>query len=143
MRQNNSQRYIYGETMSAEAPRPSPAVYEILSRHLMQDGVDKNESHEALNDIYKALANSEIAADTALDRLEQTGLINREDGLILTVLLTVSRTLGPNLNFLRQAIITGNFSPEEVIAQTAQSGLEKSIIDYLQNIVRKIGAQRI
>src|SRR4051812_11718449 len=117
MQDKKSTSYIHGETLSAEAPRPGMVAYEILASHLKNTGADRADSHLALNDIYKVLGSTELEAGRALGGLEVRGIITREDTLILTVLLAVSRTLGPDLDFLRQAIIAGNFRPEEIIAK--------------------------
>jgi hypothetical protein len=137
MRDNKSQNYIYGETFSPDAPRPTEVVYEILSQHLAA-GSNNPEMHAALNDVYKALGGSEQESSTALDNLEQKGAIAREDVLMLVVLLAVSRTQGPDLDFLRQTIVTGNFDPNELAAKITASGLNKNIVDFLQKITPKL-----
>ena len=137
MRNHKAQNYIYGETLGRDAPRPAAAVYEILSQHLAT-GANNPETHMALNDVYKALGSTEQAAVTALDGLEQRGTINREDSLILTVLLAVSKTRGTNLDFLRQGIISGNFNPEEMNTAFLKSGLDSKIIEYIQKITQKL-----
>lgn len=136
MSDNSEQKYIYGETFSPEAPRPTAVAYEILAENLSKGGNDV-ESHTALNDIYKALASSEQSVVIALDKLEQKNIISREDALMLTVLLAVSRTLGPNWDFLRRAVITGNFNPNEINISLANSGLDQRITGYLQKVVVK------
>jgi hypothetical protein len=102
----NQEHYIYGETFSSEAPEPTPVAYEALS-HYLASGGDDVEGREALNDIYKALSSSDPEAMLALDRLEQEGTISKDDNLILSVLLAVSKKLGPDLGFLRGMIVEG------------------------------------
>jgi len=131
-------KYIYGETFSAEAPRPTAVVYDILSRHLAKAETDKSASHNALNDIYKVLGSSEQEVDAVLVEFEQAGTISQEDTLVLVVLLAVSRTLGPDLDFLRQAILTGNFNVNELNSRLRSSGLDSGVSDYLQTIIAKL-----
>ena len=46
-----------------------------------------------------------------------------------------SRTLGPNLDFFRQAIIAGNLKNQELNEQLLQSGLDHAIIDYVKGVI--------
>jgi|GEM_PF-3486355 len=134
---NNQSDFIYGETLSPEAPKPTATVYEILAQHLSKGG-DGIESHAVLNDVYKALASGEVQEVRVLDSLEQAGVVSREETLIITVLLAVSRTLGPDLNLLRQAILTGHFDVNEINSILAGCGLDATIADYIQKIVPKL-----
>jgi hypothetical protein len=131
------EKYIYGETFSPEAPRLTATVYEVLSRHLAT-GSDDPETHMVLNDVYKALGSSEQETVAALDGLEQRGVIRREDTLVLAVLLIASKTLGPDLDFLRQAILTGNFDADAVGSRIAAAGMDQSISNFLREIVPKL-----
>lgn len=127
--------YIYGETFSREAPRLTPEIYSIISRYLAQEGEEKNLTHETLNDVYKALNSTEQEADTALDQLEQSGRITREESLVILVVLMASKTLGPNLDFLRQAITAGDLKNQALNEQLLQSGLDNTIIEYVKGII--------
>ncbi|MDR3643403.1 MAG: hypothetical protein P4L74_07330 [Candidatus Doudnabacteria bacterium] len=138
---NNPGHRLYGETFTQEAPKPNAAAYEVLLRHLKKQDSFEGESHEILNDIYKALWDSEAEADAALVTMEQKGLVSREDTLMLIVLLAISRTLGPDLDFLRRAIITGNFRASTVNEMIKASGLDDSLVSYLQTITDKFTAE--
>ena len=87
-----------------------------------------------MNDIYKILGNTEQQLVRHLDNFEKKGIISSEDALILVVLLAASRTLGPDLNFLRSSILTGNFNPDQLNID----GLDKSIINFLVEIMPKL-----
>ncbi|HBM45911.1 MAG: hypothetical protein UT05_C0001G0113 [Parcubacteria group bacterium GW2011_GWF2_38_76] len=133
MQENNP--YIYGETFKREAPKPNSVVYNVLSDHLKESDGYKIESHVMLNDTYKVLEGSEREISTILGELENKKNITREDVLVLTVLLAVSRTLGPNLGFLREAIRTGHFDIEETRSQIMDTSLNENITNYLQKII--------
>ena len=47
--------HIYGETFSAEEPRPSAVVFEVLISHLKGGKGSFLETHKVLNDIYKMI----------------------------------------------------------------------------------------
>jgi hypothetical protein len=112
-------------------------VYEILARHI-SEGCDNIELHTILNDVYKVLAINENDITARLDELEQKGAISNEDNLMLTVLLAVSRIIGPDLNFLRQAIMTGDFDVDKANSLIVATELDASIISYLQENLSKI-----
>lgn len=137
----DQQKYIYGETLSSESPQPTDAVYVVLSQHLDPKNSEKDDSHETLNDVYKALVSTEQRVDSALSKLEQVGLITSEDVLAMVVLLAVSRTLGPDLDFLRQAIEDGNYQIRELQTQINGVGLDPTITEYLRDIILKLSAQ--
>ncbi len=126
---------IYGETFSHEPPRPSPVVYDVLARHMANT---ESALHDTLNDVYKTLNDTEYDVSRALDALVSKGTIRREDTLILVVLLAVSRTLGPDLDFLRRALITNNGNPAEIDSQILHSGLQPAITSYVRGIISKL-----
>jgi hypothetical protein len=88
--------------------------------------------------VYKVLAINENDITARLDELEQKGAISNEDNLMLTVLLAVSRIIGPDLNFLRQAIMTGDFDVDKANSLIVATELDASIISYLQENLSKI-----
>lgn len=138
----NPKGYIYGETFSAEAPSPSAEAYTVLAQHVSLDpAVDHAQTHDVLNDIYKALAESEYESDRALSKFEEDGRISREDALVLVVLLAVSRSLGPDLEFLRAAIRSSNVQVEQTESQISSAGLDPAIAEYLQKIMLKLAAR--
>jgi hypothetical protein len=130
---------IYGETLSPEPPRPSRIIYNVLARHVTANGAD---THEVLNDVYKAIGDTEYAADVVLEALERSGVLEREDVLVLVVTLAVSRTLGPDLAFLRRAIMEGAGAMAGVREMVAQSGLDPVLAHAIQEIVSKIQKTR-
>jgi hypothetical protein len=132
-----SRPYIYGETFSPEEPKPKTIVFDIISEHLKSEERSP-ENHDALNDVYKALAGNEIATANALEDFEHKGLISRDDSLILTVLLASSRTLGPDLDFLRNAIINRNFDQQQVDPIIEQLPLDEAIVGYLKNVASRL-----
>lgn len=134
---NIEHNYIYGETFSAEAPKPTAVVFDVIAQHLPQ-GVANEGTHETLNDVYKAVGGSEREAERALDAFEQQGLINREDVLVLTVLLAVSESLGHDLNFLRRAILTNTTSADEIRVAMAMVSLDPIIANYVQEFLTKL-----
>lgn len=136
MPRNPEHQYIYGETFSPEAPKPTAVAYEVLSRHI-EAGANNPETHEVLNDIYKALGGSEREVSLVLDTLEQNGIVNREEMLMLVVFLVISKTLGPDVDFLRQAILSGSFNADEIHSKIENTNLDRNIIDFLQNIIGK------
>jgi hypothetical protein len=137
MRDHSQTKFVYGETLSPDAPRPNQTVFEIISSHLALDK-DNSGTHLALNDVYKSIGSSEREVEKRLDILEQQGAISREDNLVLLVLLAVSRTLGPDLEFLRQAILYADFNPAELSSKIAASGLDKQIIEFLYKITQSL-----
>jgi hypothetical protein len=137
MRDRPSNNYIYGETFSREAPKPNPVSFEVLTQHIASGCTDA-ELHDTLNDIYKALAQREPEVVDSLDKLEQNELISSEENLVLCVLLIISKTLGPNLDFLRHAIVTGNVDARVITENLANAGLKEQVLDYLINILPKI-----
>lgn len=139
----NPKGYIYGETFSAEAPSPSAEAYRVLARHVSLDStVDHAQTHDVLNDIYKAIGESEYEVDRALDKFEVNGRIGREDALVLLVLLAVSRSLGPDLEFLRAAIRRGDAQIEQLSDQVNGAGLDSNITEYLHKIISKLFTDR-
>ena len=141
MKENPQQRYIHGETWGREAPRPAAVAHEILSHSLNPSVEDKTESHEALNDMYKALADHDSRLIAALDKLEQKNQITNQDVLALSVLLAVSKTLGPDLNFLYQAVVTGVSRERNMDEMIAALNVDQRIIDYLKRIVPQLKTQ--
>ncbi len=138
MRENQPQKYIYGETLSPEAPRPTAVVFEVLSNYLNPDVQDKAELHQTLNDVYKALADHDDQFLAALDRLEQKTRITNEDVLVLSVLFSVSETSGCDLSFLRQAVMTGNFNPKDIEDKLSKLNLDQGIVRYLRQTASKL-----
>lgn len=138
----HSKNFISGENFRPEAPKPTKIVYEVIVSHLVAN-CQNTEAHLVLNDVYKSLAENEQVAVVALDRLEAQGIITREDALILSVLLAVSRTLGPDLTFVREAVLFSNLVPEVLAEKIAKIDLDPQIKMYLENILNRINTKAV
>lgn len=140
MERKNKNKIIYGETFTEQAPRPTPAIFDVLAQYIIaEDGAKKDELRESLNDIYKIFASLDSQLVFALNRLEKDLVISKEESLILLITVTVSIELNSDLSNLRQAIINRLVRNIDTLKlQRDTLLLNKNLSDQLFAIISKI-----
>lgn len=133
MERKNTNKIIYGETFTEQAPEPTPAIFDVLAQYIIaEDGIKKDELRESLNDVYKMFASLDSQFIYALNKLEKDFVINRDESLFLSILVTASANLDPDLSELRQALI------DRTIESIDKSRLEKDIFMLNKNISNRL-----
>jgi len=67
---------------------------------------------------------------------------SRNAGFLLVVLFATSRSIGPDLGFLRAAIITGDIDAVEAKSLVAGTGLDPIIGSYLCGVIDRLKTAR-
>jgi len=134
MERKNKNKIIYGETFAEQAPRPNPAVFDVLSEYIASEGDRRDELFESLNDVYKMFSSLDSQFVFSLNKLEKDAIITRNESLILLIIITVSIELDPDLSNLRQAILDRSVRGVDLLK------LEKDTIMLNKDISNKLFA---
>lgn len=127
-------------TGESERPTPTPEVYTLLMRAILRAPEEDMELlHDTLNDVYKALGDTDPLLIEVLSRKQMDGVITSDDKLYLVVLCAISRAIGPfEVRDVRNALMRPTLPADAVDLILARINLDETIKKYLREVIIKI-----
>ena len=133
-----------------QIPTPAPEAYSVLKRVLRNVVKEKSElsqdellDREAAGDIYKELESLDRKMISDVTDLYVEGKINNEEKLFLVSLFLTSKSIGPNLENVKNILLRKVINIAEIQSELAAINLDSEFKDFIMQIANKIHERKL